>query len=372
MHKKYNKEIIRLLANIENRYPPEDLIITYSDYLKNGQNLHYYKYNPTVLEYLTDLTIQSWDSPRRIARLNLLTTIKQYVNVAHAENNNSTRHFKILIPIKDIFTTKIKENLFNIFKLVHSGKQYLTEKQIDQGKQISNFFLKDVYLTFEAIQWLCNHSNSSPYVLNRLLRYPAASPLITSWAKENFGNDDFRNRRAELTSWIIDEDNDYVISIETLIADFEYQNKSDKKAFNDYIDEIEYNQHLADELGDIFAVKKITDFRFEGLYKEPEILDGFTEPKYVLSKRFYKVPLLTDKQYNIEIPDFDALSKNFYENIQLTKEITMIWSIAYSRLSAETKSRLLRKYFNQQTTPSLLKVAYKFELVPLLKWMATL
>ncbi len=94
MNKKHNKEIIRLLANMENNYPPDDLIITYADYLRYGQNLPYYKYNPTVLECLTDLTIKLWESPKRIARLDLLTTIKQYTSVAHAEAEHSDSHFK--------------------------------------------------------------------------------------------------------------------------------------------------------------------------------------------------------------------------------------------------------------------------------------
>ena len=371
MNKKHNKEITRLLADMENKYPPDDLIITYADYLRYGQNLPYYKYNPAVLECLTDLTIKLWESPKRIARLDLLTTIKQYTSVAHAEANYSDSHFKKNLIINDIFTDRIKANLFSIFKWVHCGKRYLTEKQNDKGKQISNYFLKDIYFDPESIQWLCDNALSSSYILNRVLRYPAASPQITAWAKNNMNNDELRKRRAELTSWIIDEDTDFEISTETLIADFEYQNKSDKKAFNDYIDEIEYNQHLADELGDIFAVKKMTDYSFEGLYKDHEILDGFTEPKYELSKRFYKIPILTDDQYNIEIPDFDTLSKTFYKNIQITRDVTMIWSIGYSRLNPETKSQLIKKYFNDQTIASILKLAYKFKLVPLLKWMAT-
>ena len=124
-------------------------------------------------------------------------------------------------------------------------------------------------------------------------------------------------------SWIVDEDHEYQISTDTLIADFEHQNNLDKKTFSDYIDEIDYHQHLADELGDIFAVKKITDYRFDGLYKEPEILDGFSEPTYTLSKRFYKVPLLTDNQFSIQIPDFDKMSKTFYKNLNITRDITM-------------------------------------------------
>ena len=371
MNKINRQEIIRTLAAEANEYPPDDLIITYADFLKNGQYLCYNKYNPLVLERLSALTDDLWSSSKRISRITLLTTIKKYVVVAHYDAGYFDGYYKKGFPVQDIFTESIKSNLFSIFKKVHTGPRYLTEKQQEEGKQISNYFLKYSHLNPDDLLWLCENALSSLYFLNRILRYPAPSTLITSWAKENVNTNKLRSRRAELTSWIIDEDLEYQINTETLIADFEYQNNLDKKTFEDYIDEIDYHQHLADELGDIFDVKKISDYRFDGLYKEPEILDGFTEPTYTLSKRFYKVPLLTDKQYNIQIPDFDTLSKTFYNNLNITRDITMIWSIAYSRLDVKTKTELLKNYYHEHTITSLIKVAIKFDFIPLLKWMVT-
>ena len=371
MDKKHRQEIIRFLAMYENNYPSDDLIITYIDFLKSGPFLHYNKYNPTVLESLTALADDLWSSSKRISRIALLTAIKQYVVVAHHDTGFYDKYYRHGFPIQDIFSARIKANLFSIFKKVHTGPQKVTDNQIVAIKQISNYFIKYSHLNPDDLQWLCDNALSSPYMINRILRYPATSHTITVWANENVNTDDLRRRRAELTSWIIDEDYEYQISTETLIADFEYQNFLDKKTFSDYIDEIEYHQHLADELGDIFDVRKIEDYRFDGLYKEPEILDGFTEPTYELSKRFYRVPLLKDDQYNVEIPDYDKLSKFFYDNLNNTRDITMIWSIAYSRLNVKTKSKLLRKYYNQQTITSLIKVARKFNLIPILKWMST-
>ncbi len=369
MTKQEKQEIIRELAILENSYPADDLILTYSDFLRFGQNLRHSKFNHLVLENLSELTVQLWTTTNKISRINLLTCLKQCVITAHNEMESEKNIFGTNKEIKNIFTEKTNTNLFNIFRQVHTGQQYLTDKQNEEGKQISNYILKYCYLNPDKIQWLCENALSDTNILNRVLRYPESSPIISLWARDNRSSGYVRSRRAEVTSWIIDEDIHYQISIETIVEDFEYQNEYDKKTFLNYVKEMEFNQHLADELGDILPVKSLPYALVNEHQKNPEIIEGFTEPTYTASKRFYRIPLVMDAEYNVEIPDFDKFSCLFYNNTITTMEITMIWSIGYSRLSVETKCELLKKYYNQKTLKSLVKVAKKYKIIPLLKWM---
>ncbi len=87
-----------------------------------------------------------------------------------------------------------------------------------------------------------------------------------------------------------------------------------------------------------------------------------------MTKRFYKVPLDTSGDYPVDVPDFEKLRDEFYDNLDRTQKITMIWAIGYSRLSNKQKSKLLRKYSREENNYSLVKVCRRFNPKYALAW----
>src|SRR5688572_26730219 len=71
-------EIQKEIAKIQNAYPPDNLIVTYKDFLKTRDYLPLYQFNPLVFDSLVTLTCESWNSPGRINRQSLIELIKRY------------------------------------------------------------------------------------------------------------------------------------------------------------------------------------------------------------------------------------------------------------------------------------------------------
>ncbi|HRN73853.1 MAG TPA: hypothetical protein PLM81_12040, partial [Ginsengibacter sp.] len=72
------KQLQKAIIKLEDTYPDDDLILSYSDFLKVRDYLPYYQFNPAVMYKLVQLTNNTWSSATRISRLSLLQKIKQY------------------------------------------------------------------------------------------------------------------------------------------------------------------------------------------------------------------------------------------------------------------------------------------------------
>jgi hypothetical protein len=348
-------EIQQVITEIDNPCPDDNLISNYKDFLKIRDILFYYQFNFNVFQSLVELTFNLWDSTVRINRISLLQSIRKYGYYRNDPSNVKT----ILLCKSPSLPIEINIKLFWIFKQCYNQNQTLSKKRVEYAAQICNTLLINRSLCEDDEKWLCENAEKSEMILNRLLRYPQKSVIITAWSKENFGKDKFRNRRAELISWIIDYELDFVIDREILIEDFEYLNSLDKKIIDNYIDDKSVDYQLKKELNDIFSNKVRID-----------IDDEQQDLNFIkLNKRFYPVPMTSHRLIPVWIPDFESLNTMFFEKFDTIIQLSMVWGIAYSRISIPQKTELLKKYYSEETYWTLLKICKRYKLLDLLKWL---
>jgi hypothetical protein len=359
---KYTKfNLIKAIISMEKQYPSDDLILSYADFLKVREYLAYYQFNPVVFDKLVSMINENWDSKKRINRLSLLQKMKQYLNQEATKRGNTTKS-KLKIELKP----ETRQTLFKIFRKTFEDEEHISPKQLEEARKICNSTLINIALSPSEEEWLCANFNKSEMILNRILRYPVKSVLITNWIKLNFKNDFLRKRRAESIAWLIDENPTYEIDPQVLIDDFEFLNHSDIQAIQNYDDEIEANKKLEQELYD-YLPKTVHYDLFDRRNKQERI--DLSVPELKLSKRPYGVTLASSLNYPVSIPNFEILRKDFHANLSIHLKVTMIWAIAYSRLENEQKFELLKKYYCINTHYSMYRVAQKTNNLALLKWM---
>jgi hypothetical protein len=361
MSKQRKIELQRAIIELEKPYPKDDLILSYSDFLKVRDYLSYYQFNPVVFDNLINLANDLWNTEKRINRLSLLQKIKQYLHhdtTRDYYSRNTTPNFQLKVETRKL--------LFNLFRKTFEERNYISHKQLDEARKICNNVLINLELTPIEEEWLCSNILVSELILNRVLRYPIKSEVISNWAKSNFQNDILRSRRAELLSWIIDQEPTFEIEQQILIDDFEYLNQSDLQAIQNYDDEIAANKIIEQELGEYLPKKTHYDF-FDSTYHEDKV--DLSVPELKLSKRPYGVTIDTSKQYPVSIPNFEKLREEFYTNLPTHLKVTMIWAIAYSRLDNTLKYSLLKKYYSIETYYSMYRVCKRTKNIELLKWI---
>ena len=150
------KDIQRAILKIENPSPEDNIITTYSDYLKVRDFLHYYKYNPAVLLALLQLTDLLWKSDKRINRLSLIQSIKRY-------------GFKDKTELYPIETRSL---VFELFRLSYDESAFLNPNQVEEIRKLSNSCLMNLGLTKKEETWLTDNAFKANNILNRVLRYP--------------------------------------------------------------------------------------------------------------------------------------------------------------------------------------------------------
>jgi hypothetical protein len=347
-------EVQKAISELENPYPNDNLITCYKDFLKVRDFLPYYKYSIKVFQSLVDLTNEIWDTNQRINRISLLESLKKY-----GKNRDKNRGDNLIeLPIE----TKTK--IFLLFKCCFDRPERLSANQINEAKNLCNYLLINLVLRVEEEKWLCENTGLSENVLNRVLRYPIKSEVITNWVKENYNMDIYRIRRAELASWLIDEDPNFEIDKRTLTLDFGYFNISDIKAIQEYENQVAVNNLIKErELNGIIQSKNL----FDDENVNPEIVSAIPELK--LTFRHYSIPIDTSKDYQLNVPDFKIMCKDFYADIDTTFKRTMLWAIAYSRLDSKLKSELLKKYYCKETYWSFFRICKKHKLIKSLKWL---
>lgn len=354
MKKQIVTKIYKAILAIIEPHPNEDLIVTYRDFLKVRDVIHLYKYNLTVLESLIDIAYTHWNKDFRINRLLLLRSINRYAS--KDGHGISALHIES------------KRKAFQLFRMSFEEPEHLMPRQVDEIRRLCNRLIMNLTLTSEEELWLCANAMKSEIILNRTLRYPSKSTIITNWTRENFRESIFRNRRAEHLSWIIDEDAEFDIDNQTLFEDFEFLNTKDLSAIQEYKEEIAANTILENELDEFLPKLRLPSLDGDNDFVDTDISD-LSKPELKLSSRFYNVPLEKVDGYLDAFPDFEQLGNNFYRSISLTQKVTMIWAIAYSRADNKVKEILLRKYYHDDTLLSMLKVAKKFKFLNLLEWM---
>lgn len=360
-HRK-KKELRRTIAELENPYPSDYLILSYSDFLKVREHLAYYQFNPVVFEKLAALTNNIWGTSKRISRLSLLRTMKQYLY-----QNASADYYSRASKPNISLNADTRTTLFQLFKKTFEDANYLTPAQLPEARTICNGLLLNESLSSVEEEWLCANVAVSELILNRLLRYPSRSAIISSWATNNSDNNIIRGRRAEHLSWIIDEQPEFEIDKATLIHDFEHLNQQDLLAIQKFNDEVAANKIMEAELSE-FLPKKIVDDVWDPTNSHEEV--ALTIPELNLSKRPY-IPDVKSvaAMWMEDVRNFDEIRTNFFANLSTHHQLTMIWAIAYSRLDNTVKCALSKKYYNTVTHYSMYRAAKKTSNVELLKWM---
>lgn len=359
-------QISRAIAAIERPYPADDLIKTYKDFLKVRVVLPYYQYNPKVLVSLVDMAYDLWHSKERINRISLLTVIKQYGSRVKAVKSYYNQSKAELHP----FPLGTNRKICWLFQRCFDIELPINRKQAESIKIICNSLLIDAPLGPEEEQWLCDNVHKSLMILNRLLRYPVASPVISQWARTHYQHDNYRERRAEIAGWVLDENPDFVIDEQTLIEDVGYLNKKDKTALLQYDEEVNAKKIMDKELSSLLGANGNTLPDLFGFGAPPADYNS-APPKLELTKRFYPVPVDNDayQKYYVKVPDFDLLIHEFHKNISHIKSTTMLWAIAYSRLELAKKEILLKRYFQESSANSFFYICQRLQSVHLLQWL---
>ena len=344
-------KIQREISRIENIYPDDNIIITYKDFLKHRDSLHLYQYNRDVFCSLIDITYSLWDSDKRISRKSLLQVTKRYFM------KSITR---------DGIPHKTATQIFELFRqIVVYENLKLRRETVEDLKKTINSMLIGIKLNETQLKWLCEHANHSPFILNRILRYNYKSNVITNLAKHNFEKDIARDRRSEITSWIIDKNPAFAIDKETFKFDFEFQNAFDKKRWNDYTDDYSAYRAVESELSPIFMTDE------NNIEDEKGVVIGVSllpEPEYKQIRRVYMVSTGTYDMFSIE-PDFEITAESFYSDFDNYYNRSMAWSIAYSRISIADKIKYICRYYDDSIYPTFFNIGVRLKNVEYFKWL---
>lgn len=344
-------QIKRAISGIEKLYPPDDFIKTYKDFTREREFLPSYQYNGKVFESLVNIAAKVWKGKERINRPSLIEFIKRY-----GDKN----------PDKKNLSDETSSQLFELFRIVLTeGNPVIKEETFKEMQQQVNLILKGVKLKEEELQWMIDNLEKSEHFLNRILRQPAKSKVVSEWVKENFLNHSYRERRAELIGRMLDFNSEFEITKELIIEDFEYSLKYDYHALKAYKEDEEASEFLEQELKDVLPEREFIS-PFSGKLIHAPFASTYTPLK--LSKRFYPFAV-KEEQGNVKIPDFKKLRTQFYDNLDLTWRISIGWGIAYSHLENSEKSRLLQKSYSEEVYLYYYRIGKQFKIMEFLYWL---
>ncbi len=326
-------QIDKIILELTNPKPNIELFTNYRDFMHNRHIIPYYKFDMLFLNQILALMSDIFALNGRFNHSVMLDAVKIYIR------NHKTN---LDLPVRE-----------QIFSLI---KHCYTDSNISESaRKVALTILVDLPLFPEAEKWLCKMEKEYDFsamikhrdFLNRILRYPVKSKEITNWILENYGSDKLCLRRAEAISWILDENPNFTIDNQTIKNDFEFANSLDIQNVSRVIESVEENQ---EEDCEILFDNSLAYTRSNKLCYRPYVY---------ITYRF---------QQNSE-PDFTELRHFFDKNIEKIKCQTMLWAIAYSRLTNKEKTKLIKRFYRSDLFASTLKIARKHKLVNLLTWL---
>lgn len=347
-------DLQKAIAKLEKPWPNDNFISNYSDFLKHRDLIIYHRFNPVVFKHLLDLAISHWRESQKVSRLSLVLTIRRYVSVQGVDLNN--------------LDLPGKAKVFELFKLTLLHPEFIPLGQRVEIEQRGSQLMYGLLLDGTQLNDLCELALNHPKALNRVLRYPSQSLIISNWVAANFEHPILRFRRAEAVSWMLDTNPEFEVDGAIIRRDFEHMNDLDRSAVTNLV--------MGDEVNELFNTDWLSEFPIDHTipqdpFDSPQKLPSFAfgKERIELVKRFYPVPIVHDKTADDWVPDFDALESFFEANHASLLKVTMVWGIAYSRIDKKLKSKLLRKYYCPETHYSISRVATKHGLLEVLKWM---
>jgi len=342
LNRERKKEVTRLLCQLEQPEASDTLIVTYQDFLKIRDCLQYYRFNPKVLESLVRLTVGLWRTDKRINRLSLLTKIKQY----------GFKHEQYKQPIENHHSTELSHQVFQLLRNTFEASEYISSAQVADARKTCNYILVAAKLPDEDVQWLIDNLHLEAQILNRILRYPEKNAIITSWIRDNYESDIFCSRRAEATSWLLDENPEFLIDKNRLIMDVEAINQRDRDAIDEYKSALH-----------IFSM--VDAINQEGSTS----IDTGDYPSLKLTQRYYSITFMSSKPLDEELPDFKKIFEEIVTEIDYHYRVSMMWSIAYSRLEPAIKMDMLKNYYTEETYFSFINICRRLQLHEVLIWL---
>lgn len=331
-------EIDKAILELTNPKIDYSLFKDYKDFISNHYVIAHYKFEFQFTDHLIEIIEYTFRNKGRFNRAKLLEVLNSYIYAHKAK-----------------LSLQQRERIFDLIRQCFENKEIAKS-----ARNPAYHLLVNLPLFPEAENWLCYMAdNYDPattrdklYFISRLLRYPANSEAISNWVSENYHDDKLRLRRAEATAWMVNNNPNYVIDNKTLIDDFEYMNIIDKTNIKE-------------------RVNMLLSLYVESDHESDINFDNFNETPgpHNLVKRPYAY--ITYHYTLNSRPDFYKLRKYFYNNIDRIKKQTMLWAIAYSHLPKKNKVKLLKQYYRPDLFASTFKIAKKYGLVEMLKWLKT-
>lgn len=343
MDKSIKKKIERQLFELDNKKLPSKGFSDYKEFLKNQHLVLLYPFEKTFLLSLIELAINCYTNKIRYNKTLLFRTLKSYYhkkeNIIH-------------------FPEELVEKLFNIFKSEISSENQILDT--------INYLLIGQKLNHNQISFLVEHAFESSVSLNRILQYPFKNKQITCWVKYYYEDDRLRDRRIELTSWLLDEDIYFRPSNQILFDDHAYRYERDAKNFC-------HQCYFGTKLNPIFD---------RADFEENEYVNDFpNRTSEELKKEWFWTKYLYERK-ELDINELANFMKqtfrwskhvftpwNAIEPVELFKGRLMVWAIAYSRLPMNQKISCLKTEFSPDLIHSYLKVGKRLKSKELLQWL---
>lgn len=140
------------------------------------------RYTEFAIDHLADLVLRRVEELRRRNLLYGLQAIKWMLKNAQVEGINISK--------------RCVDRLFELY-------QQFVFDPLESIQWCISAVLKDKVLRPAQIRWLLDNHQESDHVVNRLLKYPAYSPLIASWARTMLNSPKLQHRTSEVLSRLI-------------------------------------------------------------------------------------------------------------------------------------------------------------------------
>lgn len=346
-------EIRRKIIEIRSLKPSDKMISSYEDFLRYKDILSAYKFNLTTFCNLVELTYMLWQSGKKTNKTSLLELISKYSGLnKHPEHVND----------------RTARQLFWLFRETNiKGVPGYSSATIIRMQSSSNKALKGIPLTNPEITELIENINRTRHILNRILRYPKASPLITEWIKSVFLMNSYRGRRPELIGWLLDENVDFMVKEQVIADDFEHFLQIDRELVNNY--KVEHSKYISmlnekkNSIDERIVRTGVTDWQDD----YPWI--GLTKPTLKLEQRIYNKSIELGGEPTIIVPDFENRTRDVYNRLDFYMRLTMLWGIAFSHHTKGVKQKLYMRFYEPELYPAAIKIAYRTKNVQFLEWL---
>jgi hypothetical protein len=292
---------------------------------------------------LVNVAFDLWDTKERINRASLIQIMKFY----YAKSDGK---YEIELDTSD--------KLFYFYKqIVYFEKVKINRKALDELKGAINRICTNMILSEDSQKWLCYHFYDSEFFLNRLIRYKEKSSVISNWARYIYKTNILSDRRAELASWIIDEDPTFEIDYETIKNDYVHIFSNDIESAEDIYDlEMERIELIKRQMYVPPEVKLI-----------PRVLKD--NNREFLLKGYFRVPHALINGYIVYKSTMINIDKHIISNEELLVRAANLWATGYARLPKKEKSKRLKKYYSEDVEISFFKICSRYKLKEPLNWL---